>query len=75
MSETTEEVRRLRDALAPFARFAEQWNRNPLRGIDDVLYAIHAGADRAEIRLSDCRRALAALRPSSPDTDTREEER
>ena len=53
------------DALLPFALFAERWDKNPIRGLDDALYSIHAGAGDEDIegvlRLSDCKQARAAL--------------
>lgn len=49
-------------ALRPFARFAEQWDRQPLSRIDDNFYSIHTGTEyEAELRLSDCRAARAIL--------------
>lgn len=48
-------------ALAPFAWFAERWDRNPLRGTDDNFYSIHSGEAEAKLRVSDCRAALAAI--------------
>ncbi len=58
------------EALEPFAHFARQWARKPLRGIDDAVYAIHSGEDRAELRLSDCQRAasLVDANRSAPPT-------
>lgn len=50
------------DALKPFAHFAHQWRRAPLRGIADEVYSIHTGTEyAASIRLSDCERAIEAL--------------
>lgn len=65
------EIARLRDALKPFAFFAEQWERRPLRGIADELYGIHAGTEfEAGIRLADCRKAREALaNPGAGESD------
>lgn len=53
-------------ALKPLADFVAALDAQPMRGIDDVLYSIHGGASNpgvgAEIRLSDLRRCVAALR-------------
>lgn len=57
-----EQIDSLSSALAPFADFADKWEAKPLRGIDDELYVIHAGEDRASFRLSDCWKAREALR-------------
>ena len=47
------------DALEPFAQFIRQWNRQPMRGLDDIIYAIHTGSEyEAELKRSDCQRAL-----------------
>jgi hypothetical protein len=54
---------RAETALRPFAAFADAWDRKPIRGIHDEVYAIHAGADRGVLRLSDCKAARAALAP------------
>lgn len=61
-------VRALEDALRPFALFAERFDANPLRGISDTLYGIHGGCEgkEAELRLSDCRNARAALVGETP---------
>jgi hypothetical protein len=48
-------------ALEPFADFADKWNANPMRGLDDELYSIHNGDIGASFRLSDCKKARAAL--------------
>lgn len=63
------ELNELRAALEPFAHFARQWERNPLCGIADELYAIHAGERGAALRLSDCQRAAAILaaRSTAPE--------
>jgi hypothetical protein len=56
------ENRRLREALAPFAKFAELWEAKPLSGMDDIIYRIHAGTEwDAELRLSDCQKAREIL--------------
>jgi hypothetical protein len=62
------ELVRLREALRPFALFAEKWDIKPLRGISDEFYAIHAGEDGAALRLTDCRKARAALAVSPEGT-------
>ena len=50
-------------ALEPLARFVAAFDAKPIRGIDDVLYGIHGGSEHeAEIRLSDLRKAVSALR-------------
>ena len=56
-----------RRALEPFARFADAWDQQPLRGLTDQLYTIHGGTEyEASLRLSDCvaarRRPFAARR-------------
>jgi hypothetical protein len=49
-------------ALAPFAKFAEQWARQPMRGIGDDFYTIHGGTEwEATLRLSDMRAAAEAV--------------
>jgi hypothetical protein len=61
-AEAIEEVARLRAALEPFARYAEMREAKPLRGLDDVIHAIHTGSEwEAELRLSHCIKARAAL--------------
>jgi hypothetical protein len=53
---------RLREALEPFAHFADQWNKQPLRGIADTVYVIHLDTEyEAAFRLSDCQIARRAL--------------
>lgn len=54
-------IEALESALRPFALFAEKFDAAPIRGIADTLYAIHAEEKAAELRLSDCRKARAAL--------------
>lgn len=50
------------EALRPFAKFAEQWNRKPMRQMDDEFYAIHVGTEyEASLRRSDCEKARVAL--------------
>jgi hypothetical protein len=52
----------LREALEPFARYAEMREAKPLRGLDDVIHGIHPGSEwAAELRLSHCEQARAAL--------------
>lgn len=54
---------RLEEALAPFAHFADQYERAPLRGAADTLYGIHTGTEfEAELKLSDCRAARDLLK-------------
>lgn len=60
-----EELSNAEDALRPFARYAEKRAAKPLRGLDDVIHAIHAGEDGAEIRLSHCNAARDALEDES----------
>lgn len=60
------EVARLREALRPFAEFAQRYDATPMKGGTDALYSIHGGAGApsgkgAELRLSDCRAAIKAL--------------
>lgn len=63
IAELTAAVERMREALAPFAFFAERWEANPLGRIADDFYTIHGGMEdkEASIRLSDCKKARAAL--------------
>ena len=53
-------------ALLPLARFVEAFDAKPVRGIGDVLYGIHGGDGASEygadVRLSDLRKAVAALK-------------
>ena len=57
-----EENTRLREALGPFAMFAEKWDAKPMYRLHNVLYRIHFGTEwQAELRLSDMRRARQAL--------------
>ena len=50
-------------ALEPFAHFARQWARQPMRGMADEFYTIHTGTEyEAALRLSD----LAAAARSTP---------
>ena len=53
----------LAEALQPFADFAEQWERKPLRQIDhNALYAIHVGTEYdAAISLHACLKARSLL--------------
>lgn len=58
-------VEELEAALKPFATFARQWDRMPLRNMDGVIYAIHVGTEyEAELSLNDMHRA-AALTPEA----------
>jgi hypothetical protein len=63
LRERADRAERAETALRPFAAFADAWDRKPIRGIHDEVYAIHAGADRGVLRLSDCKAARAALAP------------
>ena len=55
-------IAQLEAALKPFAFFASQWERQPLRGMDNVIYAIHTGSEyAAELRRSDCFTARQVL--------------
>src|SRR5262245_11996728 len=57
----------LREALEPFAKFAEAFDAQPIRGLHDEMYNIHTGTQwEASLRLSDCRRASHVLRPAPP---------
>lgn len=59
--------KRLREALRPFAFYAEQRSRKPFNGMDDVINGIHVGTEwEAEIRLSHCEAARAALAETAP---------
>lgn len=44
-------------------------DRQPLRGLDDRIHAVHGGDDFAELRMSDLRALLAA---AGVDADARE---
>jgi len=56
------ERERLVSALQPFAHFWRQWERLPIRRLDDELYGIHVGTKyEASLRRSDCAEASAAL--------------
>lgn len=49
-------------ALHPFGEYATCRDAQPLRGLDDVIHAIHVGTPwESELRLSDCRRAAKLL--------------
>ena len=55
-------IQLLEHALKPFAHFAHQWNRQPMRGMDNVIYAIHTDTEyEAELKRSDCERARLLL--------------
>lgn len=62
---TNAQILALQDALLPFAKFAYHFNAAPLRGTDDAVYSIHGGEGAtvhgADLRLSDCRKALTVL--------------
>jgi hypothetical protein len=50
----------IRKTLEPFAHFWRQWQRQPMRGLDDEFYCIHTGSEfEASLRRSDCERAAA----------------
>lgn len=56
----------LREALKPFAHFARQWDRQPMRGYDEQFYGIHTGTEyAADLSVPDMRSALAALESAS----------
>jgi hypothetical protein len=60
-------VEELDAALRPFAAFARQWNRQPLRNMDGVIYAIHVGTEyEAELSLSDMQTAAALTSENAP---------
>lgn len=53
---------KMEDALHPFGEYASCRDAQPLRGLDDVIHAIHIGTPwESEIRLSDCRKAAKVL--------------
>jgi hypothetical protein len=61
-----EENARLREALQPFAVFAEKFAAKPINNLDDRFYSIHDGTKwQAELRRSHCDTARAAL--AKPD--------
>jgi len=61
-----EENVRLREALQPFAVFAEKFAAKPINNLDDRFYSIHDGTKwQAELRRSHCDTARAAL--AKPD--------
>jgi hypothetical protein len=47
--------------LERLARYVSTRGRIPMRGLDDVIHAVHGGADAAELRLSDLRVVVAEL--------------
>ena len=54
---------KMAEALRPFAHFWRQWERQPMRGLDDEFYVIHTGTDyEASLRRSDCEAASDLLR-------------
>jgi hypothetical protein len=56
------EIERLRSALEPFGKFADAFDRMPLRQISDRLYNIHSGTEyECHLSLSDCRKAREVL--------------
>lgn len=57
-----EENAELREALRPFANYAEKRAAMPLRGLSNVIHTIHAGHQHeASILLTDCQLARALL--------------
>ena len=49
-------------ALEPFAKFADAWDANPIKGIStDPLYSIHSGDKQGVINLRDCYTARDAI--------------
>jgi hypothetical protein len=49
-------------ALEPFAHFARQYARKPMKGVDDSFYGIHAGSEyEARLSHTDMKRAARAL--------------
>ena len=53
----------LEAALQPFAEFQRQWNRQPMRGLDHTVYAIHTGTEyAAELTRTHLQSALELLR-------------
>lgn len=55
-------IKVLEAALEPFAIYSEKRDAMPLKGCGDAVSIIHPGTDyAAEITLTDCRRARAAL--------------
>lgn len=55
---------------APFVRFIDRFDRNPLSSIADEFYAIHSGEDGASLRLSDLRQLRDAVRDRLVQTDS-----
>lgn len=51
-------LREAAEALEPFAAFADAWDKQPLRGIDDRVYSLHG---ETHLKLSDCKRARVVL--------------
>lgn len=57
-----DELQEAVELLRPFADFAEGYEQQPLRGIDeDETYCIHNKAGKLTFRISDCRKARAFL--------------
>lgn len=55
-------VAKLEAALRPFAKYARARAAQPLRGLGDTIHLIHPGSPHeAELTLTDCNAALAAL--------------
>lgn len=60
-------IQTLEQALEPFAQFGRQWARKPMRGMDDVIHAIHTGTEwEAEIKHTDMARAAQVLKEITP---------
>lgn len=52
----------MREALEPFAKYAEVRERQPMLGLGDDIHVIHSGTDHeCAISLSHCKAARAAL--------------
>ena len=64
-----EENARLREALKPFSAFADAWEKQPLYGMDNTIYALHGGehCGGVELKLTDLRAAAAALQEGEKD--------
>ena len=59
-----DKMKTVREALEPFAHFAEKWIAMPAGRLPDdaAIYSIHGTTEyAAEITLGDCKRAIAAL--------------
>lgn len=56
-------IKVLADVLEPFAKYAARREAKPLKGLGDEIHTIHFNTEwEATIRLSDCHKAIAALR-------------